>query len=139
MGNQRIARRAFIERDQCLLLTRADHQIAFPVAEAAPFSHDSWAQIDGHLIGDRTAPFATAITFAARLLAAQRAMQGAPGALVGIDVLIDGLVADGDLSVHFEMAGDLFRTPGFGKFEVNYRPGPGSNARAVLGSTGASL
>ena len=86
MGNQRIARRALIERDQCLLLTRADHQIAFPVAKAAPFSHDSWAQIDGHLIGDRTASFATAITFAAHLLAAQRAMQRAPGALVGIDV-----------------------------------------------------
>ena len=69
MGNQRIARGAFIERDQCLLLTRADHQIAFPVAEAAPFSHDGWAQIDGHLIGDRTASFATAITFPARLSA----------------------------------------------------------------------
>ena len=87
------------------------------------------------LIGDRTASFATAITFPARLLAAQRA----PGALVGLDVLIDGLVADGDLSVHFEMAGDLFRTPCFGEFEVNYCPGPGSNARAVLGSTDASL
>lgn len=69
MGNQRIARGAFIERDKCLLLTRADHQIAFPVAEAATFSHDGWAQIDGHLIGDRTASFATAITFPARLSA----------------------------------------------------------------------
>ena len=66
-------------------------------------------------------------------------MQRAPGALVGIDVLIDGLVADGGLSVHFEMAGDLFRAPGFGKFEVDHDPGLGSNARAVLSSMDASL
>lgn len=86
MGNQRITRGAFIERDKCLLLTRADHQIAFPVAKAATFSHDGWAQINGHLIGDRAASFATAITFPAHFLTAQRAMQRAPGALVGIDV-----------------------------------------------------
>ena len=138
MGNQRIARSAFIECDERLLLSRANHQIALPVAEAGTFSHDGWAQIDGHLIGDRAASLATAITFPANLLATQRAMQRAAGALVGVDALIDGLVADAGLSINFKVARDLFRAPGLGKLDVNYRPSLGRNARAVLSGADAS-
>jgi hypothetical protein len=34
MGDQRVAGLAFVERDECLLLARANHQIGLPVAEA---------------------------------------------------------------------------------------------------------
>jgi hypothetical protein len=106
VGNQRIARSAFIQCNERLLLTCANHQITLPVAEAAPLSHNDGTQIDGHLVGNRAAPFASAVALPARLLAAQSAMQGAAGTLVGIATPIDGLVADGGLFVGFEVSNE---------------------------------
>lgn len=49
MGDQRIARRAFIERDECLFLSSANHQVTLPVAEAATLGHYGGAQIKRRL------------------------------------------------------------------------------------------
>ena len=49
-------------------------------------------------------------------------MQGTPGTLVGVDVLIDGLVADGGLCVGFEVAGDLLRNPRLSQLGINNAP-----------------
>ena len=139
VGDQRVTRRALVDRDQSLLVSGADHQIGLPVTEAATFGHDGRTQIDGDLVGDGAAPLTTAITFPPGLLAAQGAVQRTAGALVGIDSLVDAFVADGGLSIGFEIPGDLFRTPRLAKFDVNHGPGFGRNARAVLTGPHAGL
>ena len=139
MGNQRIAGRALVERDKCLLMAGADDQISLPVAEATTLSHNGGAQINGDLIGNHAASLTDSVTLPARLLAAQGAMHGATSALVGIDTLIDGLVADGGLCVGFEVAGDLLRTPRLCQLGINNGPCFCSNARAVLTGPHASL
>ena len=117
LGDQRIAGRTFIECDERLFLSRTDDQIALPVPEACPLSDHGRAQIDGYLIGNRAESLTSSVALPAGLLAAQGAMQGTARPLVGIDALIDGLVADGGLAVRLEVSGDLFRTPRFGQFD----------------------
>src|ERR1019366_9987323 len=90
MRNQGVTGLAFVERDERLLLTGADDQIAFPVAEAFAAIDDGRALLDRHLVGDGAASFTSPVTFFARLLAAQGVMQGAAGMLVGIDPLVAG-------------------------------------------------
>lgn len=59
MGNQRVARRALVNRDECLFLPGTDDQVRLPVAEAGTLGHNGGAQIDGHLVGNRAASGAT--------------------------------------------------------------------------------
>jgi len=132
VGYQAIAGLAFVEGDQGLLLARADHQIALRVAEAFSALHDDRTLLDGDLIGDGAAPFANAIALPARLLAAQGEMQGAAHAFVGIDALIDALVADGGFPACFEVTADLLGAPQLAKPGIGKSPSPGTNARAVL-------
>ena len=139
MGDQRIARRAFIECDQRVLLPSADNQIALPITEAGPLGDDRRAQVDGYLVGNRAAPLASAIAFSSDLLAAQGAVQGTARTLVDIDTLIDGLVADGRLSLNFEVTSNLFRTPGLGQLDLDDRPGFSGNTAAVLTGPHAGL
>lgn len=79
------------------------------------------------------------IAFPSRLLAAQGAVQIAASAPVGVDVPIDGFMADPGLSVGLEIAGDLFRTPQFGKLGFGKSPGVGGNAAAVVASLRSRL
>ena len=48
VGNQRVARRALVNRDECLFLSSTDDQVRLPVAKAGTLGHDGGAQIDGH-------------------------------------------------------------------------------------------
>ena len=79
------------------------------------------------------------MAFPARLLATQGAMQCAAGPLVGVDSLIDRLVADGRLFVGLEVAGDLFRTPRFSQLRIDDSPGLGRNTPTVLTGPHAGL
>ena len=139
MGHQRIARGALIECHEGLFLARANHQIALPVAEAAALSHDVRTQINGYLVRNRATTLASAMAFPAHLLAAQGAMQCAAGPLVGVDSLIDRLVADGRLFVGLEVAGDLFRTPRLSQPSIDDSPGLGRNTPTVLTGPHAGL
>ncbi len=66
-------------------------------------------------------------------------MQGATPSLVGIDALVDRLVADAGLPIGFEVAGDLFRAPGFGQLGFHDGPSLGSHTGAVLTDPHAGL
>lgn len=59
-------------------------------------------------------------------------MQTAASAPVGIDVLIEGFVADSGLSVGFEIAGYLFRAPQLCKPGLGKGPSFSVNSAAVL-------
>jgi len=96
VGDQRIARRALVNRNERLFLTGADDKVRLPVAEASTLGHDGRTQINRHLVGNRAASLAPAIAFPAGLLATQCTMQRATGALVGVDMLVDALVADSE-------------------------------------------
>jgi hypothetical protein len=85
MGDQRIAGRTFVNRDEFLLLSGTYDQIRLPVTEAATLGHDGRPQIDGDLVGDSAASLTAAITLSSGLLAAQGAVQCATGSLVGVN------------------------------------------------------
>ena len=74
-------------------MPRTDDQVALPITEAQTINGNGGSLFDRHLVRDSAAPFATAIPFPAGLLAAQSSMQGATTPLVGIDALVDGLMA----------------------------------------------
>ena len=112
VSDEAIAGCALVEGDQCLLMSCADHGVSLPVAKAGTCIHDGRALLDRHLIGNGASPLTGAISFLPGLLATQGSMQGATPSLVGIDALVDRLVADAGLPIGFEVAGDLFRAPG---------------------------
>ena len=62
------------------------------------------------------------MTFSACLLAAQGTVQRSAGTLVGIDALIDALVADTGLVVGLEIAGNLLGTPRLAEFLIDHCP-----------------
>ena len=109
------------------------------LAEAAARGHDVRTQINGYLVRNRATTLASALAFPARLLAAQGAMQCTSGAFVGVDSLIDRLVADGRLLVGLEVTGDLFRTPRFSQLGFDESPCLGCNTRTVLTGPHAGL
>ena len=116
-----------------------DDQITLPVTEASTFGYNGGAPINRHLIWNRAAAFTNSVAFPARLLAAQGVVQGATGTLVGIDTLIDSLVADGGFAIGLEVAGNLFRTPRLGQPGIDNGPCFSRNARAVFTGTQAGL
>lgn len=61
MSDQGIARLAFIERNESLLMTGTNNQTGFPVAEAFVAIDEGRALLDRPLIGDGAASFASAI------------------------------------------------------------------------------
>ena len=132
VGEQRVARRTLVHRDESLLLSGANDQVRLPIAKAVAVADDSWAFVDRDLVWNRAASITPSITLFAELLATQGMMQGATGALVGVDTLVDGLVADCGLPVGLEEARDLLRAPGLAKFGFNNGPCLGGNTGAVL-------
>lgn len=122
MGDQGIARLALVERNECLPMVRADDQITFPVAETFAAIDDGRTLLNRHLIGNGAAPLANPVALPTRFLAAQRTVQSAAAALVGVDALVDAFMADGGLSVRLEVAGDLFRAPCLGKLGIDKGP-----------------
>jgi len=139
MRDQGIARLAFIDRNESLLMTGTNHQIGLPVAEAFAAIDNGRALVDRHLVGDGAAPFASAIALTPHLLATQGAMQGAAGAPVGVDALIDGFVADTRLSIGLEVTGDLLGAPQFAELGFGKGPCLRANAAAVLTGPHAGL
>lgn len=139
MRDQGVARLAFIDRHESLLMAGADNQIGFPVAEALATIDNGRALVNRHLIGDGAASFASAIALAPHLLATQGAVQGAAGAPVGVDALIDGFVADTRLAIGLEVTGDLLGAPQFAEFGFGKGPCLRANAAAVLTGPHAGL
>src|SRR5512134_3158042 len=131
-ANERVARLAFVERHQGLLLAGADDQVTLPVAKAKTPVHDGGTQFDRDLVGDGAAALAIAVAFLALLLAAQIDVQPAAGALVGIDALIDAFVTDRGQVMDLEVTADLFRAPLLLQFGLGKEPGVGRHATAVL-------
>lgn len=82
---------------------------------------------------------ASRMTFLACFLATQGEMQRAIFALIGIDVLIDALVADAGLVVDQKVAADLLRTPRFFELGLNHIPGFGINPRPVCAGFSAYM
>ena len=139
MGDQRVARRALVNRNERLFLAGADNKVRLPVAKASTLGHDGGAQIDGDLVGNRTASLASAVTLFADLLAAQGVMQCTASTLVGVDALVDAFVANGGFPIRLEVTRDLLRAPGLDKLGINHVPGLAGNAGAVLASLHAAL
>lgn len=139
MGDQGIARLAFIERNESLLMAGANNQIGFPVAEATARINNSRAPINRHLVGDGATPVATAIAFPTHLLAAQGAMQTTASVPIGVDALIDGFVTDAGLAGGLEIAGDLLGAPQLGELGFGESPCVRTNAAAVLTGPHAGL
>jgi len=139
MGDQGIVGFTFIEGDQRLLTAGTDDQIGLPVAEAAARIDDGWALLDGHLIGNGAAPVAATIAFPSHFLAAQGAVQHAPGTPVGVDALVGGFVADARLVGGLEIAGDLLWTPQLGELGFDKGPCIGADPAAVLTGPHAGL
>lgn len=63
MGDQRVARRALVNRDEGLFLTGADDQVRLPVAKALAAVDDGWALFNRDLVGNRATPFAPSVRF----------------------------------------------------------------------------
>ena len=82
MRNQQVARGAFIDRHQCLFLSRLNDQLSLPVTNTTTLGHDIWAHINADLIGDGASSCVPRMTLLACFLAAQGEMQRAPFALV---------------------------------------------------------
>lgn len=139
LGNQRVARRALVHRNERLLLSGADDQVSLPVTKSRTLGHDVGAQINRDLVGNGAASLASPVSFFAGLLTAQGPVQFATGRLVSVGAPVDALMADAGLSIDFEVATDLLRAPGFSKFDVHHGPCLGSNARAVLSGPHAAL
>ena len=139
MGDQGEAGLSPVERDQRLLVTGANHQVGFPVAEACSPIDDGGALLNRHLIGDRAASIAAPMALSACLLATQGAVQCAARAPVSVDALVDGFVTDARLVGGLEIAGDLFRTPQFGELGFGEGPCVRTNAAAVLTGPHAGL
>ena len=106
---QCVARLALHQRDHHALVALADDGVTLPVAYAAAFVNDGRALLNADAVFERAAPLLPAgIAFATHLLAAQVAKQAPARALVGIDVLVDAFVADGDWPLQLEPSADLF-------------------------------
>ena len=88
MGDQAVTGLAFVERDERLLLTGADDQIALPVAEASAAVDDGRTLLDRDLVGDGAASLAPAVALPAYLLTAQGAVQGAAVSFIRVDALL---------------------------------------------------
>ena len=87
----------------------ADDGVTLPVAYAAAFVNDGRALFNADSIFERAAPLLPAgVVFAAHFLAAQAAHQLPARALVGVDVLVDAFVADGEWALQLELSADLF-------------------------------
>ena len=134
MGDQRIAGNTFVERNECLTVLGADDQIGLPVTETFAAVGYFRTQVNLDLIRDRPPPLTNAVALSSSLLAAQSAVQGSTGSLVGIDTLVDALVTDGWHFVRLEITGDLFRAPCFGKFCFDDAPGFIRDSAAVVTS-----
>lgn len=119
VGEQRVARRTLVHCDEGLLLSGANDQVRLPVTETLAATDDRWTFVDRDLVGNRAASITTSIALLAELLAAQGTVQGATGAFVRVDTLVDGFVADGGLPVGLEVARDLLWTPGLGKLGLD--------------------
>ncbi len=59
-------------------------------------------------------------------------MQCPAGTLIGIEALIDALVADAGLVIGLEVAGDLFGTPSLREFAIDDGPDLIGNAATVV-------
>ncbi len=139
MGDQAVTGLAFVERDERLFLAGADDQITLPVTEASAAVDDCRTLLDRHLVGEVAASLATPIALPTYLLTAQGAVQRAAIALVGVDVLVDGLVARRGQAALLESTADLLRAPQLAEPLVNKGPSLLRNARAVLTGPHASL
>jgi hypothetical protein len=72
-----------------------------------------------------------AVALATLLLAAQVAPQGATGALIGVNALVEGFVADCGLPMGLQEASDLLGTPLQGELLLREGPGVLCQARGV--------
>jgi len=139
MRDQGVARLAFVDRNESLLMAGADNQIGFPVAEALATIDNGRALVNRHLVGDGAASFASAIALTPHLLATQGTMQDTARAPVGVDVLIDGFVTDTGLAIGLEVTGDLLGAPQFAELGFGKGPCLRANAAAVLTGPHAGL
>src|SRR3989304_3914570 len=87
------ARLALGERDQRSGMSLADHQVHLPISQPAAQVYHRWTLLDAGLPRDLASAVIVSITFAALLLATQVAVQVASTAFVGIDILINALMA----------------------------------------------
>src|ERR1700761_5687735 len=110
----------------------ADDRVGLPITEPRFVCHYRRALINALAIRQLAAPVVFTITFAALLLAAQGLMKIAALALVGIDVLIDALVAGSLLSLRFESATDLFGRPILTQTGFDLLPGVGADAGGLF-------
>src|SRR5205085_7394714 len=122
---------ALNDRDDGLLMVLADDRIDFPVTNSLFIGDHGGALINAFAIGDLAAPVVLAIAFATLLLTTQMLVKVAALALVGIDVLIDMLMASRRLTLLFERAADLFRRPILFEPGVNLLPGFRGNAGGI--------
>jgi len=59
-------------------------------------------------------------------------MQGTARSFIGVDPMVDALMADGGFPVRLEVSGDLLRAPGLGTFRAVHGPSIGGNSRDIL-------
>jgi hypothetical protein len=74
-----------------------DDGVSLPIAEPRSLRHHLRALVNEHAVGNLPAPRVTAVAFPPLFLAAQVPVERAAFGFVGIDVLINALVADARL------------------------------------------
>jgi hypothetical protein len=108
--------------------------IGLPVTDPAPRLHDRRTSGDRPLPREPAPTVVVAVALAALLAgAAQVGVETAAGALVGPDVPVDGLVADLELVLAPEAAGDLFGTPVLPELGKDLGPLGGREALVAAG------
>ena len=138
---QGVARLALHQSDQRALVAFADDRIALPVADAAFFINDGRALLDADpVLNHPTALLATGVALAAHLLAAQMTGQITAAALVLVDVLVNGFVADAKSTLQKQPTGHLLGGERQAQISLHMAPLPGANligiAPVTLAGTG---
>src|SRR5262245_31371225 len=93
-------------------LAGAEHRVGFPMSHVTTCFDDGRACGDGSLVGQPAATVIASVAFAPLFSGtAQVRVEGSAGRLVGPDVAVDGLMADGQRALESKPSRDLLGTP----------------------------
>lgn len=89
----------------------ARHGVAFPATNTSPGIHNGWRLVNRDPARHDPAPIIGAIAFAPRLLATQTAVQIPAGVFIGVEILVDPLMADAHPLLLLQSGHNLLRAP----------------------------
>src|SRR5579859_1607852 len=120
-------------------LARPEHGVPLPMPQLPTRLDDPWPRAEWTFPREAAPTVVAAVAFAALLPGpAEVAVKLAPGRLIGPDVAIDGLVADRELAVAPQPAGDLLGTPVLAHQHLDPGPVRGREAAIAPGARAAA-